>query len=430
MSAANASQARSWKQLIRDRKVLSWALYDWANSAFSTTVMAGFFPIFFKKYWSAGMDVNLSTYQLGFANSFSSGILACLSPIIGAIADQGSAKKRALLVFSGLGIVMTGALSMVAQGDWQMAIVLYMIASIGFAGANSFYDSLIVLVAPPADTNQVSALGFSLGYLGGGVLFALNVLMTLKPSLFGFRDATQAVQISFVTVSVWWAVFTLPLLFFVHEEQRASPGYWQLAKQGIKEVLHTFKEIRLLKNVALFLIAYFFYIDGVNTIITMAVDYGLSLGFPSESLIVALLLTQFVGFPAALLYGLMTQKIGARLGLYLAIAIYACVCVFAYWMNSPMHFYVLAAVIGLVQGGIQSVSRSVFAHMIPKEKSGEFFGFFNMLGKFSSMLGPYLVGWVAITTGDSRLSILSIILLFIIGAGILAFVRLPPIDSK
>lgn len=414
--------------MLRDKKVLSWTLYDWANSAFATTVMAGFFPVFFKKYWSSGADVNLSTYHLGLANSLSSLVLAVLSPILGAIADQGSVKKKALIVFTGLGIVMTGALSLVAQGDWLLAIIIYMFASIGFAGSNSFYDSLIVFVGPSEDTNRISALGYSAGYLGGGLLFAINVLMTLKPDLFGLRDAGHAVQISFLTVSVWWALFTFPLLLFVDERKGPSMGYFQMARGGVRQVFQTFREVRNLKNTALFLLAYFFYIDGVNTIIAMAVDYGLSLGFPSESLILALLITQFVGFPAALLYGQLAHRIGAGKGLFLAIGIYSGVCIFGYFMSSPSHFYILAAVIGLVQGGIQALSRTVFAHMIPHEKSGEYFGFFNMLGKFSSMLGPYLVGLVSVWTQNSRLSLLSIILLFAVGSILLAFVQIPKHD--
>lgn len=416
---------RTWKQLLKDRKVLSWVFYDWANSAFATTVLAGFFPVFFKKYWSAGVDVNTSTYHLGAANSLAALVIASLSPILGAIADQGSAKKRALIVFTSLGIVMTGALSLVKDGDWQLATIIYVLASIGFAGSNSFYDSLIVFTAPAQDTNRVSAMGYSFGYLGGGVLFTLNVLMTLKPELFGLPDATQAVKVSFLSVSVWWAVFTLPLLLFVEEEKRPSLSYFAMAKAGIWQLIETFDEIRMLKNLGLFLLAYFFYIDGVNTIIAMAVDYGMALGFESNSLIVALLITQFVGFPATLLFGQIAHKIGSRKGLYLGISVYVLVCIFGSMMNSVSHFYILAMVIGLVQGGIQALSRSVFAHMIPAEKSGEYFGFFNMLGKFSSMLGPYLVGLVSVATQNSRLSLLSIVILFLIGGTLLAFVQMP-----
>lgn len=424
---ASTAPARSWRQLLRDPRVLAWSLYDWANSSFATTVMAGFFPLFFKKYWSAGTDPNISTFQLGFANSLSSAALALLSPILGAIADQGSSKKRFLIAFTGLGIVMTGTLPLVAMGDWPSAIILYLIASIGFAGGNAFYDSLLVFVARPRELNKVSALGYALGYLGGGVLFAINVLMTLQPRLFGLADAAQAVRVSFATVAVWWAVFSLPLFFRVREP--SAPGsvpLLRVAKNGIVQVLETFHQARRLRNVGLFLIAYFFYIDGVNTIIRMAVDYGLSLGFPSESLITALLITQFVGFPAALVFGQIAHKTGSKQALMITIAVYIGVNIYAYWMNEPWQFYLLAIVIGLVQGGIQSVSRSVFGQMIPRDQSGEFFGFFNMLGKFSSMVGPLLVGLVSIFTRDARLSILSIIALFVTGAALLAFVDIPP----
>lgn len=420
------SSPRSWRKLASDREVLSWSLYDWANSSFATTVMAGFFPVFFKKFWSAGADVNVSTFQLGFANSFASAILAFMAPILGAIADQGSRKKGFLLLFTAMGVITTGALSLVAQGDWPLAVLLYVFASIGFAGSNSFYDALIVFVAKPAEFNAVSSLGFSLGYLGGGLLFAVNVLMTLKPHLFGLQDSAQAVQISFITVAVWWTLFTVPLLLFVKEEKDGpAKSYWMMARGGVRQITQTFREIRALKNIGLFLIAYFFYIDGVNTIIRMSVDYGMSLGFPSESLIIALLITQFVGFPSALIYSHLTHKIGARAALFLAIGIYTGVNIFAFWMNSTWHFYILAIVIGLVMGGIQSLSRSVFGAMIPKGKAGEFFGFFNMLGKFSSMVGPILVGLVSVTTQSSRLSILSIIVLFLIGAAVLTRVEIP-----
>lgn len=416
--------ARSWKELLRDRQVLSWALYDWANSAFATTILAGFFPVFFKKFWSAGADVNLSTFQLGMANSASSAVLAFLSPVLGAIADQGSSKKKFLIAFSGLGIVMTGAMAWVARGEWQTATLIFVVASIGFAGGNTFYDALLVSISRPREMNAISALGFSLGYLGGGVLFAINVLMTLKPHLFGLRDATTAVQLSFVTVAIWWAVFSLPLFFFVREPSPTAvqprPGFLQTAWQGVRQVVFTFREVRGLRNVSIFLAAYFFYIDGVNTIIRMAVDYGLSLGFPSESLIVALLITQFVGFPAAILFNHGAQKWGAKNALFTAIAIYVGVNIFAFFMHSPEQFYILAIVIGLVQGGLQSLSRSVFGQMIPPDKAGEFFGFFNMLGKFSSMVGPVLVGVVSQTTQSSRMSILSILLLFIVGALLLS----------
>jgi UMF1 family MFS transporter len=401
-------------------------MYDWANSTFATTIMAGFFPLFFKKFWSAGVDVNLSTFQLGFANSASAAVLAIGSPILGAIADQGSGKKKFLLTFTTLGVVMTGALSLVARGEWQWAVALYVLASIGFAGANSFYDALLVFVSRPSEMNKVSALGFSLGYLGGGLLFAVNVLMTLKPHLFGLADTASAVRVSFVLVALWWGIFTLPMVFFVREEKTPVLQPWyKIARSGLKQLTETFRELRRLKALSIFLLAYFFYIDAVNTIMRMAVDYGLSLGLHSDSLILALLITQFVAFPAAILFSQLAYRWGSKAALFLAIAVYCGVTVYSYYMVTSAQFYVLAVAIGLVQGGIQSVSRAVYGEMIPREKAGEFFGFFNMLGKFSSMLGPLLVGVVSETTHNSRLSILSILILFAIGAAFLFFADLP-----
>ena len=417
--------ARGLKTILKDRVVVSWALYDWANSAFATTVIAGFFQVFFKKYWSAGIDVHESTYLLGWANSLSAAALAALSPILGAFADRGSHKKRMLMTFTFLGVAMTAALSMVPHGDWKTAALIYVFASIGFAGANVPYDALLIFVARgPRELNVVSAIGFSFGYLGGGLLFAVNVLMTQKPEWFGLASATAAVKASFVCVALWWALFTIPLLLFVKEEEGPpSPGFWRTTADAFAQVARTFQDIRALRNVSTFLVAYFFYIDGVNTMIRMAVDYGLSLGLPESSLIVALLMVQFIGFPAAIAYGILAEKIGARRGIYLAIAIYAAVTLYGYFMKTALDFFVLAGAIGLAQGGIQSLSRSVFASMTPREKETEFLGFFNMLGKFSSMMGPVLVGWVAVATQSSRLSILSLLLLFAVGAFFLAFVR-------
>lgn len=421
--ASQADESRSWPELLKVRAALSWAIFDWANSAFATTVMAGFFPIFFKKYWSAGADARESTYLLGNANALSSAILAVASPILGAFADKGAGKKRFLLMFTFLGVVTTSALALVAKGDWRTAVALYVVASIGFAGSNTFSDSLLVFVARPSEYARVSALGFGIGYLGGGLLFAINVWTTLQPALFGFRDAAQAVQFSFLITGIWWAVFTIPLALFVHEDAvGAEKGALRIIREAFSQLALTTRQIRSYKNVSLFLVAYFFYIDGVNTTVRMAVDYGLALGFSSNDLIVALLVTQFVAFPAAIAYGHFAGRFGIKRSLWLAIAAYMGVTVFAYFMSTSAHFYVLAVVIGLFQGGIQSLSRSTFAEMIPKQFAGEFFGFFNMLGKFSSMVGPSLMGWTAVLLDDSRLSVLSLIPLFVIGAAVLVFV--------
>jgi len=406
------------------KKVLSWALYDWADSAFATTVMAGFFPVFFKQYWSADADVTVSTFQLGTANSLASLIVLMFAPVLGAIADKGSAKKKFLLFFATMGIVMTGSLYFVAQGDWGMAAAFYILATIGFSGGNIFYDSLIVSVAGAKKMDVVSALGFALGYLGGGLLFALNVAMTLTPQAFGLANASEAVRVSFLSVAIWWGVFSIPIFLFV-EEPRTGGGLagWRAVTGGFRQLSATFQEVRKLRVVFLFLIGYWLYIDGVDTIVRMAVDYGMSLGFRSNSLIVALLITQFVGFPAALAFGKIGEKLGTKTGIFLGIGVYVVVTIWGFFMKRELEFYALAAAIGLVQGGVQSLSRSFYTRLIPKSRAAEFFGFYNMLGKFAAVIGPFLTGWVSVATGNPRYSILAILLLFISGAAILAFVN-------
>lgn len=408
---------------IDKKRVYSWALYDWANSAFATTVIAGFFPVFFKEYWSTGTDVTVSTFQLGLANSAASLIIMLLAPVLGAIADCGGAKKRFLFSFAALGVLSTAALFMVEAGAWQLAVLLFVLGNIGFAGGNVFYDALIVFVAPERKLDAVSALGFALGYLGGGLLFAVNVSMTLWPEVFGLADAAEAVRLSFVSVALWWTVFSIPLLLFVREPPttaRAVPG--AAVRSGFRQLRATFGQIRRLRVVFLFLAAYWLYIDGVDTIVRMAVDYGMSLGFPSDSLIVALLITQFVGFPAALVFGRLGERIGTKRAIGIAIGVYIGVTLWAVQMEAVWEFYALATVIGLVQGGIQSLSRSMYARIIPPSQSAEFFGFYNMLGKFAAVLGPVLVGFTSMMTGSPRLSLLAITGMFVAGAALLYFV--------
>ena len=413
------------RALFRDRPIFSWALYDWANSVFATTVMAGFFPVFFKQYWSDGSDAVTSTAQLGFANSIASVFILVAAPVLGAIADGGGARKKYLGAFTALGIVMSAGLWFVAQGDWQTAALVYVLAVIGFSGGIVFYDALIMSVSPPDRYDEVSAFGFSLGYIGGGLLFAVNVAMTLSPATFGLSGAAEAVQLSFLTVAVWWLLFSIPLFRNVPEPPRTASATTSAVGAGLCSLVRTVREHRTHRMAAMFLVAYFFYIDGVHTIIRMAVDYGLSLGFPAESLIVALLIVQFVGFPAALVFGLVARQVGPKPTLYFGVVVYVAVTIYAYFMTSVIEFYVLAAVIGLVQGGVQAISRSLYARFVPASQSGEFFGFFNMLGRFAAIIGPSLVAITGLLTGSSRLGILSVIVVLVIGAVLLAFVREP-----
>jgi len=572
--------------LIKDKQVFGWTMYDWANSAFATTVMAGFFPVFFKSYWSAGADVNTSTAMLGYANSIGSLIVALLSPILGAIADQSSSKKRFLIFFAYFGVLMTGCLFMVGYGQWLLATLLYVGGSLGFAGANTFYDSLLPDIASSKRIDYVSAKGYALGYLGGGLLFLFNVLWYLKPASFGFPVEQQAIihqpltkdavviqidegkdfsipagdtlglaivtsrytlpieiesvnkaagitairiavpseiernliqteisfggtksgkilmknpdkdsyliggltqeltdhdsahiivknpitylafndqkiegvaglsnhagqitittdylspaieylsiRVSFLSVGLWWGLFTIPLILYIKEKRCLSQTSEQknYIKQGFGQLVRTFKQVRHLKIVMLFLVAYWLYIDGVDTIIRMAVDYGMSIGFPSSSLIVALLIVQFVGFPAALIFGKLAEKWNPKKALFVTIGVYLAVTAYAVLMKEVKEFYFLAIVIGLVQGGIQAISRSYYSRLIPREQSAEFYGFYNMLGKFSVIFGPFLIGTVGLLarrvgfTADlaSRIGIGSISILFLTGAIFLYFV--------
>ena len=412
--------------MINSKKsILAWSFYDWANSAFATTVMAGFFPVFFKEYWSTTDSVTLSTWYLGLGNSIASILVAVLAPFIGAIADRGTAKKKLLIFFAFLGIIATGGLWIVNQGHWQIAILFYIIASIGFMAGNIFYDSLLPAVASKDKFDYTSSMGFSLGYIGGGLLFLINVLMYLQPHFFGIPDGETAIRLSFISVAVWWAVFSIPIILFVKEPKIHDPiGICSAVKEGWGQLISTLTKIRKLKVVGTFLMAYWLYIDGVDTIIRMAVDYGTSIGFSASSLITALLLVQFVAFPATLIYSWFSSKIGIKNAIYIAIIGYTFITIFGVFVSKEWHFYVLAIMIACFQGGIQALSRSMYSRIIPKNQAAEFFGFYNMLGKFAAIIGPPMMGYIGLITGNPRLGILSIIILFISGGLLLTKVDL------
>ncbi|MDH4260331.1 MAG: MFS transporter, partial [Gammaproteobacteria bacterium] len=404
-------------RVLTRRPVVAWALYDWANSAFATTVMAAFFPIYFKQYWSVGVEATVSTFRLGLANGIGSFLIALMAPLLGAMADRGGARLRMLAFFTVVGAAMTAGLYWVQQGDWVAAALVYAAAGIGFAGGVAFNDALLVDVAEVPEYDLVSSYGYSLGYAGGGLMLLLNAAMVTSPGSFGLAGPAEAVRLSYPLVAGWWLLFSIPCLLWVREQKPPRPlPLLAAARAGWSELRATVGAIRQLRPLVWFLLAYWLYIDGVNTIIKMAVDFGLSLGFPQQSLITALLVTQFVAFPAALGFGWLGARIGTRNGIFIAIAAYSGGTVAAYWMDSIGDFYLLAVLIGLVQGGIQSLSRSYFASLVPPGKQGEFFGFYNMMGKFAAVLGPVLVGVTALATGSSRAGILSVIVLFAGGA--------------
>ncbi|HEY4128813.1 MAG TPA: MFS transporter [Gammaproteobacteria bacterium] len=410
---------------LLSRKVKGWALYYWGNHAFTTAIVTVFFPIFFKDYWNHGVDPSVSTFRLGLANSGASLIVALTAPIFGAIADKGGHKKRFLLGSAFLGVVMVFALHFVGLGQWQWAMFFYMAASIGYWWGNVFGDSMLVSVAEPGKFDMTSAIGYFSGYLGGGIFLMLGLAMSQKPQWFGLADAASAVKVILILTAVWWLLFSIPLWFMVPEPTSPKGGE-SLGKaigDGLRQLAETFRHVRSYKPVFMFLIAYWVYIDGVNTIIQMAVDYGKAIGFGTSDLIMAVVLVQFVGIPAALIFGRIGERIGPKRGIFIGLAVYTFVSIFASFMHSAWQFYMLAAMIGLVQGGVQLLSRSYYARLVPAERAGEFFGFYNMLGEFAAIIGPVLIGVVSLTTHSPRASILSVIILFAVGAVLLARVK-------
>ena len=417
----------SEKKII-NKEVLSWAFYDWANSAFATTVMAGFFSIFFKSYWAGDLSGPESSAWLGTANSVSGLAIVCIAPFLGALADITNKKKFFLGLFAFLGIITTGSLFFIAQGMWVSVMLVYVFACIGFSGGNVFYDSLLINVSSDQDRNRVSALGYSLGYLGGGFLFVLNVAMYQSPQFFGLKSITEAVLFSFLSVSIWWGVFSIPIFKYVNEnpinkvEIKAS----NLFIQSLQRVISTFKDIRQYKTLSLFLLAYWLYMDGVDTIVRMALAYGADIGLEASDMILALIITQFVGFPATILYGILGDKLGLKLMLSVGIIGYIFVTIFSIFITNISGFYFLATVIGLFQGGVQSISRTIFSQLIPPEKATEFFGFYNLVGKSAVVFGPILVGWISYIFDNPDYGILSLLLLFI--PGLLVLWRVPKIS--
>jgi UMF1 family MFS transporter len=392
----------------------AWALSAWANHAFITTVLVGFFPIFLDKYWAAGLPGTTSTFYLGLTNSSASFIVMLLAPWLGALADRRGQKKLWFGIFTGIGVVASALLAVIGAGSWSLALLVFALGSIGYYGGSSFQDAMLVQVAEPAETNRVSAFGFALGYLGGGLLFLFNVLLVLHPHWFGVTDATRATKLAFLDVALWWALFSLPLFRRVPE---AAPTAEQ---SGWRELWATIKKVLADKPVLNFLLAYWLYIDAINTLQQMAVDFGAKLGFSTAALIQALLLVQFVSFPSALAFGRLGDRIGTKRAIYLGLAVFVLITVWAYFMQTERQFYILAAIVGTVQGGVQALSRAFFSRLTPRDRAGEYFGFYNMLGKFAAVLGPLALGAIAILTGNQRLSILVLALFFIGGALLLA----------
>ncbi len=402
------------------RSLWGWAAYYWGNHGFTTAVIVVFFPIFFREYWSAGSSVGLSTLRLGVANALASGIVALSAPLLGAIADRGGHGKGFLITSAVFGSVMLLILALVPHGAWMWAVALYVLAAVGNFYGNVFGDAMVVRVGRPGKLEMTSAIGYFAGYAGGGVFLVLAAAMVLAPQAFGFSGVATAVRFSFALAALWWLVFTLPMLRWVPKVTRTEAvGAIQAARQGLQQFRRTLRHIASYRQVWMFLMAYWLYIDGVNTVIQMAVDYGKAIGLSTSTMIFAVLLVQFVGMPAALAFGHIGERIGPKRGILIGLVVYVGVSIYATQIHSAWQFYVMAAAVGLVQGGVQLLSRALYARLVPKERTGEFFGFYNMLGEFAAILGPLLIGFTSYLTRDPRLSILSVIVLFVLGGALL-----------
>ena len=408
---------------VIDRKVAAWALYDWANSAFALSIMAVLYPLFLGSFWSAGASGSVVTARLAWITAASNFAVAVLAPIFGTIADAGGYRKRFLIILALIGAIMTASLATVGEGDWRWALGLYMFASIGFYSSTVFYDSLLVDVTRPRYFDFVSSLGFSLGYLGGASLLAFHVWMLTAPATFGLESTTDAMKVAFASVGVWWAIFLVPLIIWVPEHKRERVVKGNVLLAAYRELRSTITKIGRYRNVVIFLLAYLLYIGGVFTVISMAVNYGQRLGFDDQDLVKALMITNFVGFPATFLYGWLGHRFGPKVGIYLALTVYIAASGWAGFMTDVSEFYVLAIIVGCVQGGVQGLSRSLYASLIPKDSPGEFFGFYNMITKLSHVVGPFLVGIAAIVSDDPKFILLALLPMFVLGVLLLARVR-------
>jgi len=405
------------------RVINSWALYDWANSAFVTTIIAAVLPIYYTSVAAAGLPPHIATAYWGFTSSISALIAAVISPVLGAMADFRGSKKSFLTIFMVLGVTATALLYLVRTGDWVLGSLFFIFGNLGFAGSLVYYDALLPHVARPENIDQVSSRGYAMGYIGGGVLLAINLGMILfVPTLFPAEQQAEITErmtrLSFVTVAVWWFLFTLPLLRNVKEPiRRILPGEENFSplEASFSRLRQTFKEIRVYRDLFTFLLAFWIYANGIGTIIVMATAYGNEIGIGQTTLIGTLLMVQFVAAPFAFLFGWLAKKIGTKPSIYLSLSIYTLIAILGYFLQYEWQFWVLGVMVATVQGGSQALSRSLMGKLVPKSKSAEFFGFFSVFEKFSSIAGPFLFGVVSTIMGESRLSIVSLVIFFITG---------------
>lgn len=407
----------------RKRAITAWTLYDWANSAFATTIMAAVLPVYYASVAADNLPGNMATVYWGYTTSISLLVAAILGPILGAVADFSGSKKRFLAIFMAIGVAGTALLYFVQSGDWMMASLFFVLGELGFAGSLVFYDSLLPHIARPEEVDMVSSRGYAIGYLGGGILLAVNLAMIqLAPS----ETRALMTRLSFLTVAVWWFVFTIPLLRIVPEPARriaAGEAGQSPIRVSFKRLGHTFREITHFRDLFIFLVAFWFYNDGIGTIIKMATIYGAEIGIGQMTLIGTLLLVQFIGIPFAFLFGWLARKIGTKRSIYISLLVYTAIAIAGYFLQKEWQFWALGIAVATVQGGSQALSRSLFSRLVPRSKSAEFFGFFSVSEKFAGIVGPFVFAVVGQMMGSSRLSIVSLVIFFIIGAALLSRVN-------
>jgi UMF1 family MFS transporter len=409
-----------------NKTVYSWALYDWANSAYATTVIAAVLPTYYGKVAAAELAPNIASSYWAYSTTIAMVLLVFMAPILGAIADYKRSKLKFLFGFVVMGVIFTGLLYFVREGDWLLASLFYILSRAGWSGANVFYDSFLPHIAQKNEIDQVSTLGYALGYLGGALLLALNLAMILSPDTFGLPNSEMGTRLALLSVACWWALFSIPLFKNISEPAIDSvpvekKNTFLIAFQRLSK---TFKEMRNYRQAFLFLIAFWFYNDGIGTIMVMAVIFGTEIGIGQDHLIGAILAVQLIGIPFTILFGKLAAKTNVKQAIYLGLLVYTFISIGGYFMQSALHFWILAIVVGMVQGGTQALSRSVFGQMTPKKKSAEFFGFFDVSQKFSGILGPLVFGLIGQLTGSSRLSIFALVIFFLGGMYILSKVNI------
>lgn len=406
--------------------VRAWVMYDWANSAFATTMMAAVLPIFYSTVAASTLhNEQLATSYWGLTQSIAMLFVAVLTPILGAVADYSGYKVRFLRIFSYLGILASLCFVFVGNGDYMLASFLFILGTIGFTGGNSFYDALLNDLVIPEKRDYISSKGYAFGYIGGGILLVVNLLLIEKSSLFGLPDSLTGTYISFASVAVWWYLFSLPLFRKVKDKKTGgNHTFGQYAAIGFTRIRDTFKRIKRYPELLKYLISYWFFNDGISTIITMATIYGTEIGLGTSHLIGALVITQFVGIPFTLLFGKIAERLGSKLSLYISLSVYVLIVLLGFFMTETWHFYALAIIVGMVQGGSQSIARSIYSRLVPQDRPAEFFGFLTVSSKFSAIVGPFVFSVVGLMTGSSRLGILALVVFFIVGIAMLMKVNL------